>query len=467
MIFIEREATVQKIISYFRTRGITDKGISGLLGNWFAESNFYSNNLQNGYNTRFGMSDEEFTNAVDNGTFNFLRTDVSFGYGFAQWTSIGRRTGLYNLVKSRNVSISDEDTQLDWAYEELIGPYKKVLNVLTNPISTVADCAEIVVTSYEKPASVLNESTRQATIDRRVEYAKEFYRKYFLAEAESEKNMSKTVIALSAGHWNGNPKGIKAPMPFLVGTSEFTLNNNVCQLIKKKSADYPNLEIVMVYDETGNDGNQKTNGNAARIKKAEVAKANMLLDIHHNAGGGSGTTTYHYNTDKNKDQAKRLHDHIVNHTGLKGNRANGGVSNGSGYEMVRDPSMASFIVECCFMDNASDVTYMASTNWFERVAEGILAFLVEEFHLTNNTTSTTNRAEETKTEVKEEVKKEVTTNSVEEVPFKVRIDNSIRIYTKSNFETGKGTFTITEQIGNMGKLKSGKGWICLADTKKV
>lgn len=298
-------------------------------------------------------------------------------------------------------------------------------------------------------------------------YGKSLYDNYIVKygltryDEENKDNMAKIVIALSAGHWNGNPKGVPASMPFLADTREFTMNNNVCQLIKEKMKDYPDAYVALCYDTTGKDGNQATNGNAARIKRAESLGAKILLDIHHNGGGGSGTTVFHYKTAKNKDQAKRLHDLMVAHHGLKGNRANGGVTDGSGYEMVRDPGMDSFIVECAFMDNAGDVTYMATTNWYERVADGIVAFLVDEFHLAKNNNPALNSYKESV--VVETPKAE----NKEDNSFKVRAENSVAIYDDKKLETGKGTFTIIETKNGMGKLKSGTGWICLSDVKKL
>lgn len=52
------------------------------------------------------MTDEQYTKAVDNGTYtNFIHD--SAGYGLAQWTYLSLKEDLYNLCKERNKSISD------------------------------------------------------------------------------------------------------------------------------------------------------------------------------------------------------------------------------------------------------------------------------------------------------------------------------------------------------------------------
>jgi hypothetical protein len=49
------------------------------------ESGLKPNNVQNSYESSLGMTDEEYTIAVDNGTYtNFVNDAV--GYGLAQWT---------------------------------------------------------------------------------------------------------------------------------------------------------------------------------------------------------------------------------------------------------------------------------------------------------------------------------------------------------------------------------------------
>jgi len=44
-------------------------GVAGLMGNLLAESSLNPENLQNSYEKALGMSDQEYTNAVDNGTY--------------------------------------------------------------------------------------------------------------------------------------------------------------------------------------------------------------------------------------------------------------------------------------------------------------------------------------------------------------------------------------------------------------
>jgi len=105
--------TEKKIWDYLKAQGYTDAAIAGVMGNLYAESGLISTNLENYYERRFGMSDIEYTNAVDNGTYSDFITD-SAGYGLAQWTYWSRKKGLLEYAKSKGTSIGDLTMQLGY-----------------------------------------------------------------------------------------------------------------------------------------------------------------------------------------------------------------------------------------------------------------------------------------------------------------------------------------------------------------
>ncbi len=98
--------------------GYTKEAAAGALGNFQEESGMIPNNLQNSYESKFGMNDDEYTQAVDNGTYTKFVSD-SAGYGIAQWTSSGRKQGLYLYAQSLGVSISDSSMQIEYLLGEI------------------------------------------------------------------------------------------------------------------------------------------------------------------------------------------------------------------------------------------------------------------------------------------------------------------------------------------------------------
>jgi hypothetical protein len=97
----------KKIIwDYFARKGMSFYAIAGLMGNLQAESNLNPKNLQGVYEKKLGMTDENYTQQVDNGTYtNFVHD--SAGYGLAQWTWWSRKQGLYDMAKQNKCSIGD------------------------------------------------------------------------------------------------------------------------------------------------------------------------------------------------------------------------------------------------------------------------------------------------------------------------------------------------------------------------
>lgn len=180
------ELTIWK---YLTSKGMTPQGAAGLMGNLFVESGLKPTNLQNSGNKRLALSDQEYTEKVDNGSYNNFVKD-SIGYGLAQWTYWSRKQNLLNFVKKRGCSIGDLYAQLDFLYLELSNSYKRVLSVLTSS-QDVAECGRVVMLEFEKPADQSEEK-----IAKRVEYCRKFYNTYNgtneVAEMAEIKAYSKT-----------------------------------------------------------------------------------------------------------------------------------------------------------------------------------------------------------------------------------------------------------------------------------
>lgn len=153
-------------------------GVAGLMGNLYAESGLMPNNLQNTFSKKFNMSDEEYTAAVDAGTYANFAKD-SAGYGLAQWTYSARKLNLYNYVKTKGVSIGDLEAQLEFLYKELI-TYTNVIKVLKEA-KTIQEASDIVLTKYERPA---NQS--DAVKEKRASYGKKYFDAYNKEETKKE-----------------------------------------------------------------------------------------------------------------------------------------------------------------------------------------------------------------------------------------------------------------------------------------
>lgn len=140
-----------KIIwDFLLNQGFNKIGVSAIMGNLQCESGLLPNNLQNNYNTTFGMSDEIYTTSVDNGSYtNFVHD--SAGYGLAQWTYWSRKQNLLNYAKSKGKSIGDLNTQLEFLVKELKESFPSLFTLLKNATSIASATSQFMI-KYEMPA---------------------------------------------------------------------------------------------------------------------------------------------------------------------------------------------------------------------------------------------------------------------------------------------------------------------------
>ena len=159
----------ERIWNYLAAAGLNACGAAGLTGNLYAESGLSPTNLQNTYEKSLGMTDAQYTAAVDAGTYtNFARD--SAGYGLAQWTYWSRKQNLHDFAKSAGKSVGDLEMQLAFLLKELAS--YGLLNALKTA-SSVKAASDIILTQFEKPA---DQSETAKT--KRAEYGQTYYEKY-------------------------------------------------------------------------------------------------------------------------------------------------------------------------------------------------------------------------------------------------------------------------------------------------
>ena len=127
------------------------------------------------------------------------------------------------------------------------------------------------------------------------------------------------------------------------------------------------------------------------IRECNSFSPDLAVDIHNNAGGGDGAEAYyHYGGGKSKTLAENILSEIVkvgqNSRGAKIRKNSAGKDY---YGFIREISAPAVIVECAFVDNASDLKILASEG--ERktmgsaIAKGILKTLGIEYQAEKST----------------------------------------------------------------------------------
>lgn len=169
--------------------GCTVYGACGAIGNVFAESGANPRNLENLCEKMLGYkyTDDTYTEAVDSGKITrelFLHPlgdSRQYGYGFCQWTSAGRKAGLYDLVKARGVSIGDAKTQTEYMLSELQKSYKSVWNVLKTATS-VREASDVFLVKFESP-----KNTGEDVKKLRASYGEQYFKIYQKEETKVSK----------------------------------------------------------------------------------------------------------------------------------------------------------------------------------------------------------------------------------------------------------------------------------------
>jgi hypothetical protein len=144
---VGNDTTKNNIWSFFRKKGLSDIGIAGIMGNMQEESGFQANNLQNSYEKSLGYTDETYTKAVDNGTYNNFVKDGA-GYGLVQFTYYTLKQGLLDYAKKHNLSVGSDDAQLNYIYNDQKG--STAWNAV-NSASSPYEAAKQWMLKYEKP----------------------------------------------------------------------------------------------------------------------------------------------------------------------------------------------------------------------------------------------------------------------------------------------------------------------------
>lgn len=169
-----------QIWAYFKAQGFSEAGIAGIMGNLEAESGYWPNNLENAANEKSGVTDEEFTAMVDDGTITgeeFARSETyglytgdMYGYGLAQWTYWSRKQGLYEFCREKGTSIADLTMQLDYIMEEL--KTRKTLTAYLKEATDEADACLQFHNGYEGSSDTASRLTG------RINMAKKVFEKY-------------------------------------------------------------------------------------------------------------------------------------------------------------------------------------------------------------------------------------------------------------------------------------------------
>jgi len=187
------KADPKHVWDFLKAKALNDFAVAGLMGNLLAESNMLPINLQNTYEKKLGMTDAEYTAAVDQGIYKDFVKD-SAGYGLAQWTYYSRKEDLLEYATSQKKSIGDLDMQLEFLWTEL-QRYKAVMKQL-NEATSVREASDVILHDYEAPAD-----QSEAVEIKRAEFGQKYFDDYAVCMHKStEIQNQKDATCTEAGY---------------------------------------------------------------------------------------------------------------------------------------------------------------------------------------------------------------------------------------------------------------------------
>ncbi len=330
-------------------------GVIGAMCNIKAESNFSSINMQNSYESKLGFTDNSYTNAVDNGTYQGFTTD-RVGYGLCQWTSSGRKTGLLAYATALGVSIGNEDMQIEYLIRELKTSYQTVLEGLKNATS-IKEASDLFMIKFERPAD-----QSEAAKTRRASVGPDLWNELV---KEGEK-MNKIIIALDNGH-GLNTAGKRSPFIVSIGREihEWEFNRPVVIMMAAMINQYDELEALEVSPTEDDTPLQD------RVDLANEMGAKLFHSTHANGYDGSfegknpkGISVHYYpNSVEGEKIARILLNQLVQGT----EQENRGIV-ASNFFVLRETEMAAVLSENLFMDNPEEALLMLDPNFQREVA---------------------------------------------------------------------------------------------------
>lgn len=167
-------------------------GVAGLMGNIKAESGCRPDNLQDSYNRKLNMTDLEYTEAVDDGSYTreqFISDGA--GYGLCQWTYKEHKAQMWDAAQRMRMSIGDPDFQIMFLKEDL-ERFSSVLNVLKTA-GSVREASDDVLLRYEKPTD-----TSESMKEKRERMGLEILERYVDPEELEELMNSKDMIVIES-----------------------------------------------------------------------------------------------------------------------------------------------------------------------------------------------------------------------------------------------------------------------------
>lgn len=123
----------------------------------------------------------------------------------------------------------------------------------------------------------------------------------------------------------------------------------------RKYLEAAGYEVVAVLDGPASSGAEL----AEKVNVANSCGADLFIDIHFNAGGGTGTECYYYaGNEEGKALAERMSANVASALGLRDRGAKT-----ANFYVLRNTRMTAVLLETCFVDKSQDAGAWHTASW--------------------------------------------------------------------------------------------------------
>lgn len=167
-------------------------------------------------------------------------------------------------------------------------------------------------------------------------------------------------VFISAGHGGSDPGAVAN------GVKEKDFNLSIA-LACRDELERHGVSVKMSRTKDENDPLSE------EIRECNAYAPDLAVSIHNNAGGGDGAEAfYHYGGGKSKTLAENVLAEIVKvGQNSRGAKIRKNANGKDYYGFIRETSCPAVIVECAFVDNASDLKILATEGDRQKVGQAI------------------------------------------------------------------------------------------------
>ena len=167
-------------------------------------------------------------------------------------------------------------------------------------------------------------------------------------------------VFIGVGHGGSDPGAVAN------NTKEKDLNLSIAKACRDELVRH-GVEVKMSRAKDENDPLSE------EIRECNSFAPDLAVDIHNNAGGGDGAEAfYHYGGGKSKTLAENILSEVVkagqNSRGAKIRKNSQGKDY---YGFIREVAAPAVIVECAFVDNASDLKILATEGDRQKIGQAV------------------------------------------------------------------------------------------------